>query len=366
MTEDKRPELTRRAIEGIGPHRGNDWEIKPQTHRDLLPETGFADLKNILGQAPIKKLMEEYTDFDDKAGRAQTDYKSREKARIWLFFAALAIGALSIIPVERLLGPGVTSFMMAVQFIFVLIAIYLTINNLKNNQFNQWRDARAKAERARCRLFEETLKAEIDPSAPDFTPTTPDELPVALQKLEYVRRHHIEVQYDYFLGRGNQHLDNDVKRQTNLNLARGLGTVSTLLLVLLAVAGIHNNLVGLGMAGEVASFLAPSGAWHDKLFIALGTIAIGLQATLTIDARIDNDVTNASQYHQAARELAALYGDHLHAIRWQAAGDDLMPGLVWFRECNDLIVDEHKKWLEARSSDLEPLARLEELVERAK
>jgi hypothetical protein len=366
MDDESKIKVIGRAIKGIGKHDGDDWTMQPHTHSAKLPDVGFEGLKSILDLKPIKLLIEEYETFDARALRAQATYLFREKARIWLFFIALAIGAFSLLPLNNLIGAGATKSATFFQYFAIFLAVILTIDNLWNNHFYAWRSARAKAELARAAFFREVLYAQL-PSK-----TSDRELPLSLQKLEYVRRYHIELQYAYYLGRGTQHIEKEGEKRSWLILAGAMGLLTAIPLLVvgseLLIAQWNWLEVWLGSIpkyfNNLKGFADPSEVWFGKLFLALGTFAAGLEACITKVYRISTDLTNFLVYHGTAQRLAGLYTKHLRRLRGEATVENIDPVIRWFHCCNSLIMDEHKKWQRAQSHHLDRLVDVDELARR--
>lgn len=363
MDDATKTDLIERAIKGIGTHDGNDWAMQPHTHSAKLPEIGFDGLKAILALQPIKLLIKEYEVFDAKALRAQATYLFREKARIWLFFIALAIGAFSLLPLNDLIWPKATEVATFFQYSAIFLAVILTIDNLWNDHFDAWRTARAKAELARGALFREVLYAQAPSKTAD------QEVPLALQKLEYVRRYHIELQYAYYLGRGAQHIKKEKEKRGWLILAGAMALLTAIPLLLVGTELFIDQWDWLGWMPEYFKSLRlladPSEVWFGKVFLTLGTFAAGLEASITKVYRIGTDLANFLEYHGTAQRLGGLYAKHLRRLRGHAVMEKTDPVIRWFQCCNGLIMDEHKKWQRARSHHLDPLLDIEELARRA-
>ncbi|MDH3582248.1 MAG: hypothetical protein OEM91_16700, partial [Hyphomicrobiales bacterium] len=205
-----------------------------------------------------------------------------------------------------------------------------------------WQQARNSAELARGSFFHQILEADV---SADFAAGKPEAvLPLTLQKLEYIRRYHIELQYAYYCGRGRQHAASDKTKQLMLWLSGGLILIAAIPTAHLALQWIGIDLRGLPFLSNLSDALRFNLVWLGTAFVAINIIAISLQSSIEKTFRINNDAANARRYHETAKRLSRLYRNHLPRLRRQAADDNLQPLRRWFTCCNYIILDEHLQW----------------------
>ena len=371
MSKDKISSLIDDVIAGIGQHDGSEWKLKDtEKHISMLTKPGFEGLKNILSQTPVKSLLKDYQLKDAAAINHQKQYLRKSKGQIWFFLMALALGAFSLLPLDDLLWAGATKASILLQFFLIIIAALLAISNLVRNHFDQWHDNRADAELSRGQFFRSVINSPVDLSAPGYKADAATEYPLALQKLEFVRRHHIEMQYAYYYGRGNEHLENEKKKRKWVLVASLMAALAALPILVVGVPLIQPYF---GVLGPVADFFLSIDVSGDngdhlleKSFLALGTLAAGLKATISNISAITRALASSTEYHQTARRLGMLYSKHLRRLRRQAADNKLEPVRRWFACCNGLMMSEHKKWQAARAAHSAPLMSLEELSQGAR
>ncbi len=368
MDDREKSELIERTVLGIGQHDGSGYELIPNRHIAALPDEGFERLKNILAQPHAAKLGEEYEISDKDALRFQALHIFREHARILLFLAALILGALTLLPLDDIFI-GAMKTVTVLQFLAILIAIGLTINKLLRQPYKAWHRSRAKAELARGNYFKEIVRSTVSHAIKDFNIGATSELPLALQKLEFIRRYHIELQYAYYHKRGNEHLENERARKIWIWVAWLMTLLASIPIGIFGVQLLHQYFGWFPEIGELFSSLRkqwdPSSLWFNQTFLALGTIAVGLEASITNLSRIKQETLYAMKYHNTANELQHLYATRLKAVRWQAVEDREDEIAGWFKECNDLIVSEHRDWQRMENTHLEPLPTVEQLAEKA-
>lgn len=193
-------DVTRKAIEAIGPDQPVDWELRPEQHADLIVDKVAAGpLIRILNLPDLEPIVDAYTVADSKAINAQTWFKRLAKMATYASFATIVIAALLLLP--RPAGQdflaGFITWGAALQFSLLATSFLVSIWLGAKQPYKNWMEYRAEAEMARQDLFRHVMTARTD--------VRPNELPLLPLKVEYFRRFHLDIQRFYFDRRGREH-----------------------------------------------------------------------------------------------------------------------------------------------------------------
>lgn len=325
-------DTTKQAIEAIGSNVPSDWQLQPEQHAKNLPDNA-GPLRRILEQESLKEIINRFNDADQRAVRQQTHYKRVGRIGIWTRFASIFIGATFIFPFERLLTGSVeqpllfglefTQIAFIVQ-LFLLGSAFLTAQWLAYfKPFDKWMEARAKAEIARIELFNDVLDSKEESRAGEFAL-----LPL---QLEYFRRYLLDVETNFYKGRGKEH--SEAAGRSNLWML------------------IRNILIAAAALTLVYGFAAIFGIfpWIDELsrkgFIAFATIASAIYGVMYDISLMDMNDRNAARYQSTYENLTYLREEGLDRTRELAANGEKAGVLHFTNLVNDQISAEHREWI---------------------
>jgi hypothetical protein len=336
--------VTQRAELLVGAGKPDSWLIDPKRDaNDLKPEA--AALRRILLEPDIGEIVAAFHACDAAAGRAQKSYKRLARIAAWTGFGAALIGSL-VLMLMHLQPPAiVTTAAAAAQAIMLLVSLGTSLIIGNKRPFEAWMLKRADAENARGTLFDRIMAAR-EPRAPDAVPL------LALQ-LEYLRRHLLDVERNYYRQRGEQHAA----------AARAAWWWRLVAFVLIAVAAFPLIWTIQGatwlpapIAGLV-SHMPDRSEEAQRVFLGLGIIAASLQGLLASFAVMSLDDRNAARYRTTADNLDALAGPPLAEAR-AAAASTATDGeaaerareqvLAFVALVQSQISSEHREWIALR------------------
>jgi len=314
------------AQDAVGVQEPNDWILSPQEHADRLPKEA-GPLKRILKSDAIKPIMETYDEADSKAQTHQNSYKKWGQREIYLTAAAAVIGSIllyisnnaasstqfvSVLPLLR----KILVFLQALSLAGVAAATYM---QRSGGFFKKWMLERTKAEEARFELFETVcgLRGVTLPIS-----VQDNEIPLLPLQLEYFRRYQLEVQINFYKGRGKQH-ENAAARL----LSRGA------IIIFLGA-----------LAAAITSSVAEFGNWINA-FAIMGVITpvlIGAQGKLSL---LNQDERNAIRYGITLGHLRECQ-KQLEAARQAAEKNELGGVHSLITKVHEIISVENKEWKE--------------------
>lgn len=322
MSED----IQVQAIQAIGKQAPDDWLLAPEDHAGTLPaEAG--PLQRILESTALDAVMRRFRHADEDAGRHQAEFKRFGRAEAWLTAVAAILGALVLWASSALAQePGWEKFAgVAATVLVVLQAVAvggaaLSKFRLKSGgPFEKWMLWRTEAESARIDFFEAVcgLRQTAVPQTVE-----PGELPLLPLQLEYFRRYQLEVQINYYRGRGRQH---EEAASRLLGFGGAVAFIGALLATLAA---------GVAKVGSPVEVLA-----------ALGVITPALMAAHNSLANLGQDERNAVRYRTTLLHLLRRL-EELDAARRDALRGDRERVHEFIRRANSVISVEHSQWSE--------------------
>lgn len=331
----------------IGTQAPDDWKLEPHAHGAALPPEAGA-LKRILARAQVQDLMARYVRADHAAMRAQARYKRLGRLAIIMHAAAAIVGLSATWLLANNLSAALpapieswgtqTDVALAVQYVFIVIAIGSAQLLLMLKPFDKWMKERAAAETARIELFHYVVAQD--------EPVRSGELSLLPLQLEYFRRYQLEVQQNYYGGRGGQHA----------RAAGQLASRRSLYGSLLAITGAPAIYFGLRVAplGAFGAALAKTAL----VFIAAAVpILLSANRAFSLLSQHDRD---ASRYQQTHDNLRHLSDHYLEAARAAAQAGDRAGVLSFADAVNDQISSEHREWIsladDALHHDFETIA----------
>jgi hypothetical protein len=315
-----------------------DYILKPEAHSEILPPEAGA-LKRVLRGELIRKIIEQYNAHSTKAAAAQRSYKRLAKTAAIASFIAILMGSAFVIAGNQLLPASAGQAATILQAVLVVISLGLSVHIGYAKPFETWMEARAAAENARHDLFDEVMKAEEAPGG-----LHPDELPLLPLQLEYFRRYQLEVQRNYYRGRGTEHLAASAAAR-NWRIA---ALVLVVLSALPALWGLQGKEWLPDLFTKFLQALPEKSMQTERAFLAISLIASGLQGLLAAYALITLNDRNAARYLATAENLDFLTEKHLAEARKRAAGGD-RPGVLSFVALvQQEISSEHREWIVLR------------------
>jgi hypothetical protein len=338
-------EITQRAMEAVGADDpASDWKLAPLTHAAQLPAEAGA-LRRVLEMPGLQATMAEFHAADAKAVEAQGRYKRVARSRLYAAFAATFVGATFILPLETWLDSTGRSIPAALQYGALAISFLASFYLARAKPFDTWMKARAAAEIARIRLFDQVMEA-VDPSP------QPAELPLLPLKLEYFRRYQLDVQRRYYANRGGQH-NRAAGRTHGWQIASygltGAAAAVAIVAGLQIVVDLHVPVPGFVKAvNDAIQQHLPN--WINRGILALGAVASALFGAFVSRSLLDLDERNAVRYLTAAENLDYLTEQGLDQARAAAAASAEDAVRSFAGRVQAMISSEHQEWLLLRES----------------
>lgn len=316
------------AQQAVGTQEANDWLLKPRAHADALPEEADP-LKKILTSDAVTPIMECYDEADSKAQAYQKSYQKWGRCEIYLTVAATVIGSLLLYisdysagsekPADILHMPSlILVLLQAISLAGIAVATYM---QRSGGFFKKWMQERTKAEEARIELFETVcgLRETLQP-----VPIRENEIPLLPLQLEYFRRYQLEVQINYYKGRGKQH-----------------GVAAKRLLSRGAIIVFFGAL-----AGAIASSATTLGNWVNG-FAIMGVITPALLGAQGKFSLLSQDERNAFRYAITLDHLRE-YQKRLEIIRHTSENNEFEKVRNFIKSVHEIISVENKQWKEQR------------------
>jgi hypothetical protein len=339
--------VTEQAIAAIGADDpGADWRLAPQTHAAALPTQAGA-LRRVLERAELRKIAEEFEVADRLAVKAQQHYKRAARARLYAGVAATIIGATFVLPVEaaKFVLPievwtgWLASVASAVQCIAFAISVLILLHLIRARPFDIWMKARARAEVARIKLFNEVLRGvDRDPQ--------PGELPLLPLQLEYFRRYQLDMQQRYYADRGAQHAR--AAGQTGLWQIQSFalsGFAGIVAAAVLLKSGLQHGLQPPDWLRILSDPVSHLPDWTNRVVLMTGIIASAVFGASVSRSLMDLDERNASRYLTNAANLEFFAETDLAAARAAAVAGEAEKVNAFVEEIQRLVSSEHQEWL---------------------
>lgn len=330
--------ITDEAEKTLGKAEPGDWLLFPETHAVALPPAAGA-LQRVLRGPGLPEIIDRYNTYGRKAAAAQKSYKGEAKAAAIATFLAILVGSLFVLPRYEHTLAGATQIAAAIQAVLVAASLGLSLFVGYTKPFEAWMEMRATAENARHDLFDEVMKAGEAPGG-----LQQGELPLLPLQLEYFRRYQLDVQRNYYRGRGNEHLS--ASRVAHYwRIAALLILVASMFPILWSLQGkewmpsfaqgLLNNLPGKTLLAE-------------HIFLGISLVVSGLQGLLAAYAVISLNDRNAARYLATAANLDFLAGRPLAEARERAAAGDRAGVLAFVALVQQEISSEHREWIALR------------------
>ena len=177
---------TKAAMAAIGEDEPDaDYKLRPEQHAAAMTAAA-GPLQRILTRTEIAETIATYNREGDKAAAAQNTYKRYGNLGLRAALVATLIGAASLLPLEPILGKELKALGLMMEYAALALAFVMSQVLIRSKPFDTWMQARAEAERARVRLFDQVMAADEAPREGEVAP-----LPL---KLEYFRRYQLDVQ----------------------------------------------------------------------------------------------------------------------------------------------------------------------------
>jgi hypothetical protein len=202
----------------------------------------------------------------------------------------------------------------------------------QGERLKRWMDRRAAAESARRAMYVEFAKA-----AP---PAGADPIDVALAKLDWIVKSHVEDQRNWYARRAGEHRESAERSLSIGSVAVGLGAI--------------------------ASFAAGAAATANPIYAALGTFSVigaALATFATSREEIHQDRRNAERYENARDALDDLLGkvgDVRDTIR-KGETDAL---LAFVDAVHEQLLAEHRQWLQGQELQDAVIGKLDEALSK--
>ncbi len=330
------------AITAVGDNdTSTDWELKPELHEARLPEDA-ASLKAVLRSALALDFIRRFNDADQKAIRAQAAYFRYGRWEVLAVTTAILLGAfLLLLPDPETLagadpktsplwraffaayGTPILEGLFWAQVGAVAVAAMATAVMRAQVPYKEWMAQRTRAETARLEYFAYIC----NPARAKETAGTGG-LPLLPLQLEYFRRYQLDVQLNYYAGRGEQHRKAAARFLTRGALAAGAAALAaTLLPNLIAQTELFSET-------RIAAFL-----------LIAGPVLYNAQENLKL---LHEDQRNALRYANTADQLNSVKARALGPAREAAAAGHPEPVSALVAEVNGMVSQEHAQWTSAR------------------
>jgi hypothetical protein len=314
----------------IGDQDPNDWQLKP-TDPPIALKDKAPQLWERLQDAQVVGSARRYQKADEAAGTAQTTFKTTAHKANWAVLLVALFGALTT--AAGVFGEHAKPAVIACGLLgglFGAMAAMWLARIKQGNLLAEWMTNRAKAETARIEYFDRAtaVRAGDDPD-------------LALLQLEYFRRYQLQVQLNYYDGRGKQHKQADQR------------TITWSTRAMAAASG------GNAFAAILSS--------RSLLFSSLGSvgvIATACGAYLTNRSATSQDGRNAERYARTSDTLSRIQ-DRLDDVRKAVVGKQMDVLATFVKAVNDEVSVEHRQWLDEANRYGSAIQELEQKLAQA-
>ena len=302
------------AQEIIGTQEKNDWLIDPQKHADNLPDEAHS-LKKILNSSSVQVLQKRYDRHNNKAITSQKTYLKQSKRRIYSAAGSIIIGAFILYfqGIEVTFKSELTWLFSIIELILLAITTFYS-SILKNSKsYENWMDSRAQAETIRVKYFSLVAKHQTD------------DIDLNKLQLEYFRRYMLDVQLNYYDGRGKQHTTHAKKFITSTAILAALSVVITTVIAKMGDGDYANST-------EIIT-----------LFVFIGAVIAALNTVQSQLAMLSEDQRNARRYESVYYQLLDLSGE-LDTVREAAEQGKQNVVDDFITRTNEVILRENQEW----------------------
>jgi hypothetical protein len=334
-------EMIKDAKNLIGVQAQDDYILDPAKHAERYQTD--QDIHSILDSSRIKAWMTLYSNNDKEAIKNQVAFRRWSSFTQWMIFLTAATSAL-------LLATGALSskedfpkeaaeILVGIFTVFSILtaaAGSFGMSNIKTRKLlPSWMNKRAKAEFARSEYFREIIRI-------IFKDEQKNDPRILLLKLEYFRRYHLDVQFNFY---------NTKKVKLKIIEDRSV----TWSLALVAFVFIFNGL---------AAYLGSKHTW----LISISSLVLIFQALSALFISRENifqNGRNAERYENASNDLLIKQGE-LDDIRKMAASGNYEAVEKFTTEVCETILNEHRQWLGSLAERENELVKLDQMLEDQK
>lgn len=313
-------EIIERARAAIGAAVKGDLSVAPPVHAGALPEEAKA-LADLLRGEEAKAAATRFATCDREAIDAGKRFRRTSMRAAWSVFVTGLAGA-ALLFAGSLDGQGYPKLRAGLLVAFGVVSLISGViagtqaRIAREQQYiERWMRKRAAAEADRVEYFRLIAAAEGEESPASG-------IPLALLKLEYVRRYELEAQLRFYTGSAERH-----RRESDRTM--NLGAVAVVV-----------GAVSAGLAALLAGLVQPSLA----ALAMLGVVGSGLSAVATAREGVFQSRINADRYEVARDALVGLAGK-LDKVRREVA-DGKVEALTHFVDAlTEALMSEQKQWL---------------------
>lgn len=303
------------AQEIIGEQEENDWILNPKSHAKSLPDEAN-DLKAILNSSRVKVLQKRYERHNLKAIESQKMYLGQSKRRIFSAAGGIIFGAYILYSQggKSSIDSELTWLLSGIEMLLIAAATYYTFILKNSSSYEDWMDERAQAENIRIKYFSEVTKAHKSGDAK-----------LATLQLEYFRRYMLDVQMNYYDGRGKQHKQH----------AKKFMTISGGLMALAAVTAAITTKLDPATGIDTTETIT--------LLVFIGAVIAALNTMQSQLSMLGEDQRNARRYEAIYCQLLDLSGE-LDTIREAVDKNDYLILNDFVDRTNEVISLENQEW----------------------
>jgi hypothetical protein len=326
---------TEQAMAAVGEdRRKSGFALNPHTHAERLRSNGETELARILDSVPVVHIMDAYEKADRAALASQMRFR-RLCARALIIIVLLiyvALVALAL-PLSEDMQRSARLWSIAAIYAGLFCGFWGLAWLYYSKPDVTWRQARARAEVERGRLFDAVMNE--DPNRLDLLPL----------KLEYVRRYQLDLQEDYYQWRGAQH-ETKVRRGFYGKLVFLVVAVIAVL-AMAATQFLDKSENGPSAINETLSalLLRFEAAYTDLALLLLALALAGWWAVSYTLAQIEGTARNATLFSLARDKLAALRKSELEPARIAAAHGREPEVRAFVNRLQSVLTSEHQGWL---------------------
>ena len=307
------------AQEIIGKQQENDWILDPKNHAEQLPDEADS-LKKILNSSRVKVLQKRYERHNAKAIISQKTYLNQSKRRIFASTASVIFGAYILYSQggELKMDDKITWLLSAIEMVLLAATSYYHFILKNSKGYEDWMNSRAAAENTRVNYFFAVTKAKTK---------QPDDNQLLKLQLEYFRRYMLDVQLNYYDGRGKQHNKHAKKYTLFAAIIVALTTVTTAIVTKL------NTVTD--PTADTTSIVT--------LFVFIGAVFAALNSMQSQLSMLGEDQRNARRYESVYYQLLDLSGE-LDTVREAAEQNNRTLVDDFIARTNEVIALENQEW----------------------
>ena len=321
----------------IGENQDEDYILRPLDHEKLFsPEV--PEFASVFADSEVQGIAKQYDAYDKEAISAQNSFKSYSKRAQWAVFLTACCSA-ALLGVSILLGRPEDIVVARVLFITLSLAAILFgtlattwLRLIEGRRLlEEWMKQRANAEMRRLEYFNLITSRKPDDVA------SPDPTLFRLLQLEFFRRFQLDMQINYYRGRGRAHGRFADKAVTMSSWALGGAGLAT------------------GFAGFLGSAVGPK--WGA--LAGFGMICQALATWILNKEAVNQDRRNQERYSRTYETLENLKMRLSKARKSIAGGnEEVLPKLV--EAVHELVSLEHRQWTDDIGNASKAIGELEQ------